>query len=130
LMQTRLSATPAIATLVALPVAGFAAWQLLGETWFGFERQDAPEQQPIVETEVPKARQEQAQLNEQESERSPMPLGRLAYAPEPNAMPPADAMAPSTAAPFMAPSGSAAVGDARQTRGLSDGFSRLVPPPA
>jgi len=59
-MQTRLSATPAIATLVALPVAGFAAWQLLGETRFGFERADVPAPSPIVETEAPRARQEQA----------------------------------------------------------------------
>ena len=54
MMQKKLMATPAIAGLVALPIAGYATWQMMeGGTPFGFDRSGAP-QSPVVETEAPK----------------------------------------------------------------------------
>lgn len=58
LMQTRLTAAPAIAGILALPIAGYAAWQLMGETRFGFERSEEPPATPMVETQAPKTRRE------------------------------------------------------------------------
>ena len=74
MMQKKLSATPAIAGLLALPIAGYAAWQVMDEGTFGFDRGAAPKQ-PIVETKAPgsaarEALQQQEAAPKEEAERS------------------------------------------------------------
>jgi Ca-activated chloride channel homolog len=92
-----LSATPAIAALIALPVAGYAAWQLLGETQFGFERQDESSGRPVVETEAPQAiqqatRQKAPILQREQADRSRDAAQNLAA--QPNTAPSANMPAP------------------------------------
>ncbi len=58
IMNKKLTATPAVAAgLLALPVAGFATWQLMDEVRFGFQ-QPAP-LKPVVDTEAPRSRADQ-----------------------------------------------------------------------
>jgi Ca-activated chloride channel family protein len=70
MMQKKLSATPAVAGLLILPIAGYATWQLMEDGPFGFNRGDAPET-PIVETKAPSSelRQEQEPVIAEERER-------------------------------------------------------------
>ena len=61
LMQKKFAATPAIAGLVALPIAGFAAWHLMGEgSPFGpaLEGEGAPP--PLADTQAPARHKEEA----------------------------------------------------------------------
>lgn len=52
IMQMKLSATPAVAGLLVLPVAGYATWQLMSGGTFGIDR-EAPAEKPVVETTAP-----------------------------------------------------------------------------
>jgi Ca-activated chloride channel family protein len=66
IMNKKLTQNPAFAAgLIALPVAGFATWQLMDEVRFGFEKPVAPEQKAVVETEAPRSRVEQQATAEQ-----------------------------------------------------------------
>jgi Ca-activated chloride channel family protein len=65
IMNKKLTSNPAIAAgLLALPVAGVATWQLMGEVRFGFE-QPTPEPKPVVETQAPRTRGETQTAAEQ-----------------------------------------------------------------
>jgi Ca-activated chloride channel family protein len=101
LMQMKLSATPAIAGLLVLPIAGYATWQLMDEGTFGFDRGPAPET-PVVETKAPgsarrEALQQEAAAPKGEAERGLDLLasetddaaGELAVAPQMDAASPA-----------------------------------------
>ncbi|MBO6902742.1 MAG: VWA domain-containing protein [Rhizobiaceae bacterium] len=52
MMQMKLSATPAVAGLLVLPIAGYATWQLLSDGTFGVDR-DVATEKPVVETTAP-----------------------------------------------------------------------------
>lgn len=74
MMQMKLSATPAVAGLLVLPVAGYATWQLMSDGTFGIDR-EAPAEKPVVETTAPASGkreqpQELAATETEERERS------------------------------------------------------------
>jgi len=54
MMQKKLLATPALAGLVVLPLAGYAGWQMLGEGPFAFDR-DSGRQQAAADGKAPEA---------------------------------------------------------------------------
>jgi Ca-activated chloride channel family protein len=130
LMQRKLAATPAIAGLVALPIAGYAAWHLMGEgSPFGPALEGgAPP--PVTETQAPARQKEAAPAPKPEvAEEREIDLStQLAARPEadqlaaqPNAAAPVEAM---RSAPMPAPAGT------RMVRGLSEAQSKLsVLPP-
>ena len=73
-MQMKLSATPAVAGLLVLPIAGYATWQLMSDGTFGIDRDMAAEK-PVVETTAPASGkseqpQELAATQNEERERS------------------------------------------------------------
>ncbi|MEX0956139.1 MAG: VWA domain-containing protein [Rhizobiaceae bacterium] len=70
MMQKKLVATPAIAGLLILPIAGYATWQLMDERTFGFDRGAGPKT-PVVETKAPGSdvRQRQDSASAEEGER-------------------------------------------------------------
>jgi Ca-activated chloride channel homolog len=70
IMGTRLSATPAIAGLVALPIAGYVAWQVFGESQIAFP----PVQQTQDMVAAPSPR-ERAQAEESAEAEAAMPQG-------------------------------------------------------
>jgi Ca-activated chloride channel family protein len=126
LMNRKLSATPAVAAgLLALPVAGFATWQLMDEVRFGFEKPDATETKPIVETQAPRSRGETQTSVEQPKVNEPAPLVQREQQPAQEtetgrSIADALAEAPAEAAPsFVAP---------RPTPGM-DGGGRVVRSP-
>ncbi|MBO6726338.1 MAG: VWA domain-containing protein [Rhizobiaceae bacterium] len=74
MMQMKLSAAPAVAGLLVLPVAGYATWQLMSDGTFGIDR-EAPAEKPVVETTAPASGkreqpQELAATEAEERERS------------------------------------------------------------
>ncbi|MBO6716483.1 MAG: VWA domain-containing protein [Rhizobiaceae bacterium] len=117
MMDRKLVATPAIAGLLALPVAGYATWQLMEEGGFGFDRARAP-QQPIVETKAPGSTTPvEQQAAEQDQERSLDSYDALTEEPAP-AMTRDMAASPPAAAPAGQPS--------RLLRSPSGGASKLM----
>jgi Ca-activated chloride channel family protein len=82
MMQKKLIATPAVAGLLALPIAGYVTWQLLEENRFGFG--PAPEQ-PVTETKAPGSATRQEQATSQDEERSRELFETLTQAAEPAA---------------------------------------------
>ena len=70
MMGTRLSATPAIAGLVALPIAGYVAWQVFGETQIAL-----PPMQPTQDMVAAPQPRERAQAEESADTETAMPLG-------------------------------------------------------
>ncbi|MCC0044601.1 MAG: VWA domain-containing protein [Brucellaceae bacterium] len=74
MMQMKLSATPAVAGLLVLPIAGYATWQLMSDGTFGIDR-DVAAEKPVVETTAPASGkseqpQELAATQTEERERS------------------------------------------------------------
>ncbi len=53
LMQRKLMATPAVAGLLVLPIAGYATWQMMDEGMFCFGRNDAATSGPVVDAGKP-----------------------------------------------------------------------------
>ncbi len=117
MMQKKLSATPAIAGLLVLPVAGYVTWQLVEETPFGLGRNDAGNA-PVVETKAPAPEQRQKQDAEAVEETDRGLFDALSGAEDAVAE-----IAPSTRAPSAQPS--------RLLRSPSGGESKMmVLPPA
>ncbi len=60
IMNTKLTSNPALAAgLLAIPVVGVATWQFMGEARFGFQ-EPADARKPVVETQAPRQRADQA----------------------------------------------------------------------
>lgn len=60
IMQKKLVSVPAVAGLVALPVAGVVTWQLMDEYRPGFMPQEAAQPDAVVETAAPPRQREEA----------------------------------------------------------------------
>ena len=120
LMQTRLSATPAVAALIALPIAGYAAWQLVGETRFGFDQRELSPANPVVKTEAPYAtRQGAPGLSSEQDAESGHDLAE-SLASLPGAVTPTDGAAPATVQ---------SMEGSRLVRSLGPGQSIMPTPP-
>lgn len=125
LMQTRLTAAPAIAGILALPIAGYAAWQLMGETRFGFERSEEPPATPMVETQAPKTRREIVALPLAQDEEASR--GMQLSGAQPRGSAPPD-MASETGA-GMAPAAAPDAGGARLLRSAGGESRSILPSP-
>ncbi len=115
LMQRKFAAAPAIAGILVLPIACYAAWQLMEENPFGLGR-EAPPPVPATDAEAPPGKAGQAQ---QAQNRERDLAGQLAARPE--------------AAPAMeAPRGVAPtpLEANRNTRDFGGAMTKMVPLPA